>query len=344
MAKKSFTSKNGIYVIAEIGGNHEGDFEYAKYLTKLAAESGADAVKFQIYTGETLVNRIYDPVRFKHFKKFQLKKDQYLELAKLCKKLGTNFMASVWNPDAISYIDKYVQIYKIGSGDMTCYDLIEKFLKTSKPLIVSTGLSKIKEVEDVIKFIELKYPNYIKEKKIALLQCTSMYPISIRDANLNVINSYKERFNLPIGYSDHTEGTLAIEVAAAMGSEIIEVHFTDDRKNKSFRDHKVSLTKEELKNFLKYIRKIKKLKGSQIKKPTKIELENNHVYSFRRGVYTSRNIPKGHIISKKDLVTLRPAKGIGAENFFKLIGLKLKQDVKKNEHLNFNLFEKVKKN
>lgn len=337
--KKNFQGKNGVYVIAEIGGNHEGDFEYAKYLTKLAAQSGADAVKFQIYTGGTLVNKKYDPKRYKHFKKFQLKKHEYIELAILCKKLGTNFMASVWDLDAISYIDKYIQIYKIGSGDLTSYNLIKKFLKTSKPIIISTGLAKFKEVKEVINFINSTDPNYINEKKIALLQCTSMYPIPDKDANLNVINLYKEKFGIDVGYSDHTEGSLAIEVAVAMGAEIIEVHFTDSRENKSFRDHKVSLTKDELKKFIRYIKKVKTLKGSSIKKPTLSEENNNHVQSFRRAIYPVKSLPRGHIIKEKDLVTRRPVKGISANNYYKLIGLKLNRSVKKNEHLSFNLFK-----
>ena len=306
--KKKFLGKNGTYVIAEIGGNHEGDFEYAKYLTKLAAQSGADAIKFQIYSGERLVNKVYDPERVKHFKKFQLDKSQYLELASICKKLGVSFMASVWDLAAISYIDQHIKIYKVGSGDLTNYILIEKILQTSKPIIISTGLANLQEVENLIKFINSVDQSYIEEKKVAILQCTSMYPIPNNDANLNVMNTFKEKFGLPVGYSDHTEGSLAAEVAIAMGAEIIEVHFTDDRNNKSFRDHKVSFTKDELKNFIKYLKNVNILKGSRIKKPTKSEIKNNHVYSFRRGIYASKNLPKGHIIRKSDLITLRPAK------------------------------------
>ena len=339
MSLNNFKSKSGTYIIAEIGGNHEGDFEYAKYLTKLAAESGADAVKFQIYTGGSLVNKKYDFHRYKHFKKFQLKKKEYIELAKLCKKLGTNFMASVWDYNAIKYIDKYIKIYKIGSGDLTNYNLIKKFLDTSKPLIISTGLANFKEVKDVIDFINKTDPSYILKKKIALLQCSSMYPIPFRDANLNVINTYKKNFDVVVGYSDHTEGSMAVEVAAAMGAEIIEVHFTDSRENKIFRDHKVSLTKDELIKFIKYTKDIKILKGSSNKKPTESEINNNHIYSFRRAVYFKRNLSKGHLIKEKDLITRRPAKGLGAKNFYKIIGLRLKKSVKKNQQIKFNLFK-----
>ena len=340
MINKKFQGKNGVYVIAEIGGNHEGDFEYAKYLTELAAQSGVDAIKFQIYSGDTLVNKIYDPDRVKHFKKFQLDKSQYLKLASLCKKLGISFMASVWDAMAISYIDKRVQMYKVGSGDLTNYNLIEKFLQTSKPIIISTGLANLNEVENVLKFIKKNNKSYIDDKKVALLQCTSMYPIKNKDANLNVMSTFKKKFGLPVGYSDHTEGSLAAEVAVAMGAEIIEVHFTDDRNNKSFRDHKVSFTKDELISFVKHIKNVNILKGSKIKTPTKIEIKNNHVYSFRRGVYASSDLPKGHIIRKKDLITLRPAKGVSADDYHKLIGLKLNRSVKKKHYLALSFFNK----
>ena len=116
-----FKSKNGVYIIAEIGGNHEGDFEYAKKLTRLAIESGVDAIKYQIYTGDSLVNPKYDPKRNEHFKKFQLSCEQYLELAIMCQEAKVTFMASVWDVEAFEWIDKYMPIYKVGSGDMTAY-------------------------------------------------------------------------------------------------------------------------------------------------------------------------------------------------------------------------------
>lgn len=342
MTKNFFKSKNGVFIIAEIGGNHEGNFEYAKYLTTLAADSGVDAIKFQIYTGNKLVNHEYDPKRVKHFNKFQLKQREYIELAKLCKKLGVSFMASVWDQQAIKYINKYIPIYKIGSGDLTNFSLIKKILDTSKPIIISTGLANIKEVEDLLQFIKNNDDSYIKMNKIALLQCSSMYPIKNKEANLNVIHTYKDKFGIPVGYSDHTEGHLAIEVAITMGAEIIEVHFTDDRSNKKFRDHKVSLTRDEIIEFRKYIKKVKTLKGSYHKKPTKSEVENNHLKSFRRAVYFKRDLPKGHIIRQSDLITLRPVRGIKANNFYKLIGLKLNQPIKKNQHLNFNYMKEIK--
>ena len=316
---KHFKSKNDVYLIAEIGGNHEGDFEYAKKLTSFAAESGADAVKFQIYTGDSLVNPKYDPDRNKHFKKFELTQEQYIELAQLCNELDITFMASVWDIDAFDYIDSYMPIYKVGSGDMTAYNLIKKMVLTGKPIILSTGLATFDEVKDVVSFIESIDQNYIENKKLALLQCASMYPIPDEDANLNVMNAYKKNFDIPIGYSDHTIGLDAVEIAVAMGAEIIEVHFTDIREGKEFRDHKVSATKDEIQTLIKKIRKIKLIQGSSDKQPTPSEIKAGHIKSFRRGLYAKREIKKGQIISENDLITLRPLEEIGAEQFYELV-------------------------
>ncbi|MDD3477241.1 MAG: N-acetylneuraminate synthase family protein [Sulfurimonas sp.] len=328
-----FKSKNDIYLIAEIGGNHEGDFEYAKKLTKLAAQSGADAVKFQIYTGDSLVNPKYDPDRNKHFKKFQLTQEQYVELAELCQELDITFMASVWDVDAFGYIDKYMPIYKVGSGDMTAYNLIKKMVHTGKPIILSSGLATFEEVKNVVSFIESIDSSYIAEKKLALLQCTSMYPIPFEDANLNVMMTYKENFDIPIGYSDHTTDMDAIEIAVAMGAEIIEVHFTDSREGKEFRDHKVSATKDEIQALIKKIKKIKTLQGSFEKKPTKSEIESGHTNSFRRGIYAKRELQAGETIQEEDLITLRPLVGIGADKFYDMVGKKISDNIEALESL-----------
>jgi N-acetylneuraminate synthase/N,N'-diacetyllegionaminate synthase len=328
-----FSSKNDVYLIAEIGGNHEGDFDYAKRLTRLAAESGVDAIKFQIYTGDSLVNAKYDPDRNKHFKKFELTKQQYIELAELCNKLDVTFMASVWNIDAFGYIDPYMPIYKVGSGDMTAYNLIKKMVLTGKPIILSTGLATFDEVKSVVSFIGSVDQRYIENKKLALLQCTSMYPIPDSNANLNVINAYMDEFDIPIGYSDHTIGIDSIEIAVAMGAEIIEVHFTDERKGKKFRDHKVSATKDEIIDLIKKIKKIKILQGSFEKQPTQSEIESGHLKSFRRGVFARSDLKEGYRITEKDLISLRPLVGTGAEDYYNLIGKRTTKKIAKFEKL-----------
>ncbi|MDB2531618.1 N-acetylneuraminate synthase family protein [Alphaproteobacteria bacterium] len=319
-----FSGRNGVYLIAEIGGNHEGNFEYAKELTYLAAESGVDAIKYQIYSGNTLVNSAYDPDRVKHFDRFALTRAQYIELAQLCGSLGVKFMASVWDIDSIDAINSFSEIFKVGSGDLTAWNLIAKFVSTGKPLILSTGLATLDEVIATVDFIKSLDSSYVSEKKIALLQCSSMYPIPDSDANLNVIHEYMKNFDFCVGYSDHTEGTEAIYIAAIMGAKIIEVHFTDSRENKSFRDHRVSLTKNEIKEFLQKMARVGVLQGSRSKQPTTSEVESGHIVSFRRSVYAKTDIPAGHRIEESDLLTLRPKTGLGAEKFYSIVGRRTK--------------------
>ena len=219
-----FNSKSGTYIIAEVGGNHEGDFEYAKELARLAATSGADAVKFQVYTGDTLVNPIMDPDRNKHFKRFELSREQFTELAHICTEAGVDFLASVWNPDAFQWTAPLLPLFKIGSGDLTAYDILARTAGTSKPIILSTGLSTLAEVLAAVDFIQGINPVYKTKGKLALLQCSAMYPIPDSDANLNVMQTFREATGLPVGYSDHTIGDDAILAAVAMGAEIGRAH------------------------------------------------------------------------------------------------------------------------
>ena len=334
--KNSWQGKHGPLLIAEIGGNHEGNFNYAKKLTKLAIKSNVDVIKFQIYTGDTLVNELQSPLRNKHFKKFQLSKKQHIYLAKMCKKNGVKYLSSVWDMSALKWIDKYLDYYKIGSGDLTCYPLIEKFAKKGKPIILSTGLSNLKEVNQSIKFIKSKNPKYKLKKNLSVLQCTSTYPTLDEEANLNVVKTLSKIKNITPGYSDHTIGSLALKTAYSLGAQVLEFHFTDTRKNKNFRDHKVSLTSEETLEMIKDIKKIKKLLGSDSKKPTKKEIKSGHLKSFRRALYLNKDYFKGQIIKEKDIVTLRPNNGYDARNYKKLIGKKIKKNINKLEKILIN--------
>lgn len=337
--QNAFDTENDVFVIAEIGGNHQGDFNYAVRLTEMAVNSGADAVKYQIYTGDTLVNPRYDIERNKHFKRFELLPAQYETLAKICEDHGVKFMASVWDANSLDYIDKFISIYKIGSGDLTAYDLLAKTIALGKPMILSTGLSNMEEIDDVIRFVNLQDPSYIDEQKLCLLQCTSMYPIPNNEANLNVMLSLKNRFGIPVGYSDHTIGTKAVELAVAMGAKVIEVHFTDDPENKTFRDHAVSLTQAEVRKLRAYIKNVREFQGQFEKYATSTEIESGHLQSFRRGLYAKHTLPKGHVISAEDLISLRPSVGIPANKFFDIVGKKLKIDKDQLEKFSETDFE-----
>tara|TARA_B100000787_G_scaffold167337_1_gene153911 strand:- start:780 stop:1790 length:1011 start_codon:yes stop_codon:yes gene_type:complete len=325
--KKSFWSgKNGPMLIAEIGGNHEGNFKYAKKLVKLAIKSGVDVVKLQIYKGDELVSFYESKKRNKHFKKFELSKDQHIHLANICRKQKVIYAASVWDDDSIKWIDKYLKFYKIGSGDLTSFPIIESIIKRKKPIILSTGLSTLKEIKETINFIQLKNKSYKSSEMLSLLQCTSSYPTLDTEVNLNVIKTLKEKTNLTVGYSHHNKGSLALLAAYAIGAEILEFHFTDDRKGKKFRDHKISLNYEETKNLIIDIKKMGKLFGNFDKKPTKSEISSGHVTSFRRAVYSTKFLKSGDRLSNNFLVCLRPNFGLDPRNLKKKLGKKIKKD------------------
>lgn len=333
----TWEGKHGPLLIAEIGGNHEGNFDYALKLTKLAIEANVDFIKFQLYSGDSLVSKVESPQRNNHFKKFELSKENYLELAELCEKNNTRFMASVWNPDYVSWIDKHNPIYKIGSGDLTAYPVLKSFTKLRKPIILSTGLSTLDDVASAIRFIQEQDSIYKDSNYLSILQCTSMYPIPFGDANLGVMDTYSNLFNLPVGYSDHTEGKKALVASVAMGAKILEFHFTDSRVNKTFRDHMVSLTRDEVLVMIEEIKEIEDLKGSKVKTP--LPVEGDHIVTFRRAVYPSKDLKKGTVLTEDNLTVLRPNHGIDAREFYSVIGKKLKVDVIEHQKLTWDILE-----
>ena len=205
----------------------------------------------------------------------------------------------------LDWIDNYLEFYKIGSGDLTCWPLIEEFSKRGKPILISTGLSDFKEVTETVKFIRSVNDNYNKQDNICIMQCTSMYPIDESDVNLNTMNKFRNIPNVAVGYSDHTIGGDALKYAVALGADVLEFHFTDSRSDKKFRDHKISLTKEEVKILIKDINNILLILGDSSKKLLPIEKENNHHITFRRAIYRERKL-KGEVIKLEDLVFLRP--------------------------------------
>ena len=201
-----FNSKiNPVLFIAEVGSNHEGNYSEAKKLVINACNSRADVVKLQILNAENLVSKKYDRKRYNHFKKLELDISQYIEIAKICKKYKKKFSASIWDRDQIKPLNKFIDIYKVGSGDILNFEIIRKILLTKKPLVVSTGLSKIDEIKKLVKFIK-KNSSYIKDKKLALLHCNTAYPTPINDVNLLEINKIKK--SLRFFAYDSNKGTI----------------------------------------------------------------------------------------------------------------------------------------
>jgi N-acetylneuraminate synthase/N,N'-diacetyllegionaminate synthase len=328
-----WSGAHGPLLIAEIGGNHEGDFVYARRLTELAISSGADAVKFQLYRGATLVNALESPDRYTHFKRFELEREQHLELAEMCRTAGVAYLASVWDLDMLEWIDPHLAFYKVGSGDLTAYPILREFARRGKPMIVSTGLSTLDEVVAAVGFIQSVNDAYRAADRLALLQCTSMYPIEDRDANLRVMDTLRERTGLAVGYSDHTRGRTALFVAAARGADVLEFHFTDDRSGKTFRDHQVSLTADEVRTLCADLDHLRVLLGDGVKRPLPSEIETGHVTSFRRAVYCRHAIRQGQIIGADDLVVLRPNHGVDARQFDDLVGKRAARDLQALERV-----------
>jgi N-acetylneuraminate synthase/N,N'-diacetyllegionaminate synthase len=330
---------DNVFVIAEIGGNHEGDIDKARKLMRLAIDAGADSVKFQVYTGDTLVNIREDPDRVKHFDRFSLADEDYIALATECIALGADFNASIWNERQINLLDPYMSFYKIGSGDLTAYPLLKAIALKKKPIVLSTGLSNFDEIRQTIKYICSLDEVYLNKSMISILQCTSMYPIPDEDANLNVIRSLQTEFPYSIGYSDHTEGVSAAQYAVALGAKIIEVHFTDDREGKEFRDHKVSFTPDELRSFKTDIKSIITLLGDGKKRPMQSEIDSGHRISFRRGLYPAHDIHVGDKIKESDLLALRPMHGVCSSNLNAIVGKTACRDILKLSVLDVNDFE-----
>jgi N,N'-diacetyllegionaminate synthase len=334
----TFSGAHGPWLVAEIGGNHEGDFDAALRLADLAIEAGADAVKFQIYYGDTLVSAVESPDRNAHFKRFELTPDEHLAVAAHVVDVGCQYVASVWDVDAFGWIDPVVTAYKVGSGDLTAPLFLAAAAKTGRPMILSTGLSEMAEVVWAVEAVRAANPRYRDPLMLAVLQCTSMYPIAAADARLSVMQKFAE-MDVAIGYSDHTMGTRALEIAAAMGAQVLEFHFTDVKEGRSFRDHQLSLDSADLADLIVRLDEIQTLKGAPVKEPLDIEIANDHVNSFRRAVYPSRDISAGEVLDSDNLCVLRPNHGIDARDYERLLGRRATRPLRRHERLDWHAVE-----
>ena len=245
----------------------------------------------------------------------------------MCRNAGVQYISSVWDMEMLEWIDPYMDFYKIGSGDLTSWPLLHQFAARGKPILLSTGLASLDEVMQTVGQIQSIDRCYQQPEMLCLLQCTSMYPIPDTQVQLRVMDTLREMTGLSVGYSDHTEGSNAIRAAVAMGAEVIEFHFTDSREGKEFRDHKVSLTADEVCQLKKDVKQITAYRGNGMKVPQSSELENGHEISFRRGVYLKRPLKEGDVINPEDLVLLRPAHGTDARDTTLLSGAIATKDI-----------------
>jgi len=334
-----WSGKFGPMLIAEIGGNHEGDFNYAKKLVDLAIDSNVDVIKFQIYKAKTLVNKKLSLDRFNHFKKFELTKKQIIYLADKCLEANLKYSASIWDFNSFEWLKKKINYIKIGSGDLTCYQIINNALRLEKPIILSTGLSNVYEIKKTLSFIKKKNFYNLKKNYIALLHFTSSYPCPSEDINLNAMINLN-KMGYPVGYSHHHIKIYPLEIAYILGAQILEFHFTDKKQGKVFRDHKVSLTNDNVKNFIKKIKNINSYKGSYKKTLVDSEISAGHHLSFRRGLYLKKQLKKNEKVLEKNLISLRPKTqdGLDSTEYFKLIGRKAKKNISAFQILKRNYF------
>ena len=331
------------FIIAEAGVNHNGDINLAKKLVDVAKDAGVDAVKFQTFKSEGVVIEeceIADYARenmgknikqIDMIKKLELKYEDFVELKRYCDKKGIMFLSTPHSYDAIDFLEPLVPIYKIGSGDLTNLPFLEKIAKKGKPIILSTGMSNLGEIEEAVGIIKKTGCD-----KITLLQCTTNYPTKMEEINLSVMETLKHAFKLPIGFSDHSLGINAAIGAVALGACIIEKHFTLD-KNLPGPDHKASLEPDDLKAMVNNIRDVEKALGNGIKKPTKEEDEIKKV--ARKSIVAKTDIPEGTIITKDMLEIKRPGIGIKPKYYWEILGGKTKRILKKGELIRFNDLE-----
>ena len=325
-----------IYIIAEAGVNHNGSFVLAKKLALVAKEAGADAVKFQTFKAEKLVtkgaakaeyqveNTGNDDSQYSMLKKLELSYDEFVQLKEYCDEIGIEFLSTPFDLDSLEFLDRLgIKLFKIPSGEITNYPYLVKIAETGKPVILSTGMSTMREVKEAVEVLKEH-----GTKDISLLHCTTEYPAPVEAINLRAMQTMRNILGLSVGYSDHTEGTEIPVAVVAMGAEIIEKHFTLD-KTMEGPDHKASLNPEELKAMVRGIRNVEKALGNGEKKPSVSESKN--IAIARKSIVAKTDIKKGEIFTEDNLTVKRPGNGISPMKWENVLGQAAKQDFKEDE-------------
>ena len=298
-----FNPSKNIFIIAEIGNNHEGNFNIAKKLIKAAADSGVDAVKFQTFITKDFVSS--DHPSFERLKKFEFTHQQFLELKRFANKKNLNFISTPLDFKSASFLKRNCKIIKIASGDNNFYDLINIFLNYNKQLVISTGMMNNNTINDLIKFIKKKGGNKFLKKNLSLLHCISSYPAKDNSLNLMSIKYLSDKYKeINIGYSDHSVGGDACIAAAALGAKIIEKHFTLSNNFSNFRDHKLSLNPADMKIMVKKIRKVQVQLGKYEKVIGKTE--KKLIPLTRRSMIAKKSTNKNQLMTVYNTSFLRP--------------------------------------
>lgn len=316
-------------IIAEAGVNHNGSLSIAKMLIEEAAKAGADFIKFQSFVTEKLVSKDakladYQKNIFKNensqfvmLKELELSYNDHCELIEYCNQHKIAFFSTAFDLDSIDMLSKLnLPIWKIPSGEITNLPYLQKLGSFNKPIILSTGMATIGEIEAAIEVLEA---SGTQRDRITVLHCTTEYPAPINEVNLKAMTTIADTFKVKVGYSDHTEGIEISLAAVAMGATVIEKHFTLDR-NMDGPDHKASLEPNELKKMVESIRNIEHAMGSGIKKPSQSEIKNK--IAVRKSIVAACQIQKGELLTEENLTVKRPGNGMSPMLWNEIIGKK----------------------
>lgn len=332
ITKKRYIGDNEpCFVIADAGSNHNRNFALAKRLIDKAKVAGADAIKFQTYSADTLYSR-YTPMHSKYkkspwklIKKIELPRNWQKKLKSYADRKGIIFFSTPFDLQAVNELyDAGVLLYKVASAELVDLDLIKYIARKGKPVIISTGMASIQEIKEACDVCK-KNGN----KQLILLQCTTSYPSSYDSVNLKAMDTLRNEFGYFIGLSDHSLGIHIAIAAVAMGAKVIEKHFTISRKLKG-PDHPFAIEPTELSMMVKYIRDVESALGNGEKTgPLNDELENYRI--ARRSIHAKINIPKGVKLTAEMLLVKRPGYGLKPNLLNKIIGMTVASDIKADE-------------
>ena len=339
IAGKTIGEGYPVFVIAEAGCNHNGNIAMAKRLVDAASEAEADAVKFQTFTSSALViphaakadyqkknSGSPDETQYALLKKLELPFHSFTTLKAYCKEKGIIFLSTPFDNGSADLLDQlHVPAFKIASGEITNFPFLSHIARKKKPIILSTGMSTLEEVEKAVALL-----NQSGGAELILLHCTSDYPAPPEDVNLRAMNTLHRRFRVPAGLSDHTPGGAVALAAVALGASVIEKHLTLD-KGLPGPDHRASLEPHELKLLVEDIRSVEKALGDGIKKPSPAEIRTR--FFARKSIVTATPIKKGQLLTERNLTVKRPGTGISPTEWETVLGRKAVRDFEKDELL-----------
>jgi N,N'-diacetyllegionaminate synthase len=311
-----------LVVVAEAGVNHEGSAAAAVKLVGLAAEAGADAIKFQTYTPARFVSTTRAE-SLARVSKFRLDEEGHELVLAEGKRLGIPVFSSAITDDVVPFLAERFPAIKIASGDVDFEPVIRAAARQGKPVLLSTGNATIEEVDAAVGWVRDEVHDVPLNERLVLLQCTSSYPAPIEEANVATIPMLRARYQVPVGFSNHVMGPAACLAAVALGACLLEVHFTDQKEGRTFRDHQLSMTVQELSSLIETARLIRAALGSPEKsiQPS----ERGHSLDIRKGLVAARDMVEGTILSDDDLSYARPAIYFRSSQRGQLIGRRLKR-------------------